>query len=86
MSGTSPLASIQEEADTGLLFHASHAYHSGFKKLIIHATDSDVMIIAFVVSNVLHGCEIWINKQHLVIEQRSVISHVILFQKCSDLI
>ena len=39
MSGTSPLASTQEEADARLLFHASHA-------LIIHATDSDVIVIA----------------------------------------
>ena len=59
MSGTSPLASTQEEADTRLLFHASQAYHSGSNKLIIHATDSDVMVIAIVVSSVLQGCEIW---------------------------
>ena len=52
MSGTSPLASTQEEADARLLFHASHA-------LIIHATDSDVMVIAIVESSVLRGCEIW---------------------------
>ena len=59
MSGTSSLASTQEEADTRLLFHASHAYNSGFKKLIIHATNTDVMIIAIVVSSVLYGCKIW---------------------------
>ena len=62
MSDTSPLASTQEEADTRLLFHASHAYHSGFKKWMIHATDTDVVAIA--VSSVLDGCEIWIAFGH----------------------
>ena len=59
MSDTSPLASTQ---DTRLLFHASHAYHSGFKKLMIHVTDTDVMVIAM--SSVLHGCEIWTTFGH----------------------
>ena len=80
MSGTSPLASTKEEADTRLLFHASHAYHRGFKKLIMHATDTDVMVIAIVVSSVPHGCEIWMTAFGHRTKKRYIACYLIL--KC----
>ena len=30
----------------GLLFHAAHSINHGFKKVMIHATDTDVVVIA----------------------------------------
>ena len=81
MSGTSPLAFTQKEDDTRLLFHAHHAYHSGFKKLIIHATDTDVMVIAIVVSSVVHGCEIWMTAFGHKTKKR-YIPCVMSFKKC----
>ena len=53
-----------EEADTRLLFHASHSFHHGFTKLMIHATDTDVVVLAIAVSNVLQDCEIWVAFGH----------------------
>ena len=50
----------QENADTRLLFHASYSFHHGFSKVMIHATDTDVVIIAVSVSGVYHNYEIWI--------------------------
>ncbi|KAK3775668.1 hypothetical protein RRG08_049847 [Elysia crispata] len=51
----------QENADTRLLFHASYSFHHGFSKVMIHATDTDVVIIAVSVSDnippTLHALE-----------------------------
>ena len=55
----SDLSCTHEEADTWLLFHASHSFHQGFTKLMIHATDTDVVVLAIAVSSVLQDCEIW---------------------------
>ena len=57
MSG---LACSQEEADTRLLFHAFHAYNQGHRKLMVCATDTDVVVIAIAVASVLDNCEIWV--------------------------
>ena len=53
-----------EEANTRLLFHASHSFHQGFTKLMIHATDTGVVVLAIVVSSVLKDCEIWVAFGH----------------------
>ena len=45
----SDLSCTHEEADTWLLFHASHSFHQGFTKLMIHATDTDVVVLAIAV-------------------------------------
>ena len=54
------LASIQKEAETSLLFHASHASFKPFKKQMIHTTYTHVMIIviAMHVQCISYGCEI----------------------------
>ena len=54
------LACSQEEADTRLLFHAFHAYNQGHRKLMVCATDTDVVVIAIAVASVLDNCEIWV--------------------------
>ena len=60
----SDLSCTHEEADTRLQFHASHLFHQGFTKLMIHATDTDVMVLAIAVSSVLKDCEIWVAFGH----------------------
>ena len=60
----SELSCTHEEADTRLLFHASHSFHHGFTKLMIHATDTDVVVLAIAVSSVLQDCEIWVAFGH----------------------
>ena len=49
----SDLSCTHEKADTRLLFYASHSFHQGFTKLMIHATDTDVVVLAIAVSSVL---------------------------------
>jgi len=63
IADVSDLSSIHEEADTQLLFHASHSFHQGFTKMI-HATDTDVVVLAIAVSSVLKDCEIWVAFGH----------------------
>ena len=46
-----------EEADTRLLFH-------GYRKLMVYATDTDVVVIAIAVASVLENCEIWVAFGH----------------------
>ena len=52
--------SNQEEADYRMLLHASHAYHNNLKIIMIHANDTDVVVIAIAVSSVSTDSEIWI--------------------------
>ena len=60
----SDLSCTHEEADTRLLFHASHSFHHVFTKLMIHATDTDVVVLAIAVSSILQDCEIWLAFDH----------------------
>ena len=53
-----------EEADTRLLFHAFHSFYHGFSKLMIHATDTDVVVLAIAVSGALQNSEIWVAFGH----------------------
>ena len=61
MSG---LFCTQEEADTRLLFHASHSFHHGYNKVMVHATDTDVVVIAVAVSRIFQNCEVWVAFGH----------------------
>ena len=54
----------QEEADTRLLFHASHSFHHGYNKVMVHATDTDVVVIAVAVSRIFQNCEVWVAFGH----------------------
>ena len=60
ISDMSGLVCSQEEADTRLLFHAFHAYKQGHRKLMVCATDTDVVVIAIAVASLLENCEIWV--------------------------
>jgi len=57
---TYELLCTHEEADTRLLFHASHCIHHGYKVMVgLLVTDTDVVVIAIAVTSVLRDCEIW---------------------------
>ena len=60
----SGLHCTQEEADTRLLLHASHFLIRGFSKMVIYATDTDVVIIAIAVSSLFENCKIWVSFGH----------------------
>jgi hypothetical protein len=53
-----------EEADTRILYHAFHAIERGLSKVIIHATDTDVVILAVAVSSTLDNSQIWVAFGH----------------------
>ena len=58
----SSLFCTQEEADTRLLFDASRSIHPGFNRVMIHATDTDVVVIA--AASVFQNCDIWVAFGH----------------------
>ena len=60
----SDLSCTHEEADTRLLSHASHSFHHAFTKLIIHARDNVVVVLAIAVSIVSQHCETWVAFGH----------------------
>lgn len=60
ITDVSELYCTHEEADTRLLFHAKHLKEKGFKKILIQATDTDVVVIAIAVSSILQNCENWV--------------------------
>lgn len=60
----SALRCTHEEADSRLLFHAAHAIQNGLSNVMIHATDTDVVVLAIAVSSTLHGSEIWVAFGH----------------------
>ena len=49
---------IQDEADGRMLLHAAHSYKHGHKKILIQATDTDVVVLAIRTAAILHECEI----------------------------
>ena len=59
----SELYCSQEEADTRLIFHAKNISDTGLKKILIQATDTDVVVIAIAMSKILN-CELWIAFGH----------------------
>lgn len=50
----------QEEADTLVLLHTSHATQSGLSKILVDATDTDVVVLAIAMSGYLPGSDIWV--------------------------
>jgi hypothetical protein len=55
---------MQDEADGRMLLHAFHAYHQGYRTIMIHATDTDVVVLAIRTANFLHGCDLWVAFGH----------------------
>ena len=55
---------IQDEADGRMLLHAAHSYKHGHKKILIQATDTDIVVLAVRTAAILHECEIWVAFGH----------------------
>ena len=53
--------SNQEEGDTRLLLHIKHAYDQGFRKLVVVANDSDVVVICISLYAQLADSELWVD-------------------------
>ena len=75
-----------EEADYRMLLHASHAYECGYRRIAIHATDTDVVVIAIAFVAKLTLSQVWLafgHAQHF----RYIATHVIaevLRNTCSN--
>lgn len=54
----------QEEADHRMTLHCAHAYHQGHRRIMVHATDTDVVRLAVSISIQLSSCEIWVAFGH----------------------
>jgi len=54
----------QEEADHRMMLHYTHAYKHDMKKMMLHATDIDVLVLAITTASVLEGCEVWLAFGH----------------------
>ena len=53
-----------EEADYRMMLHCAHAHQSGLRKIMVHATDTDVLVLTITTVRVLDGCEIWLAFGH----------------------
>ena len=53
-----------DEADGRMLLHAYHAYQHGHRRILIQATDTDVVVLAIRTASVLEGCELWVAFGH----------------------
>ena len=55
---------LQEEADGRMVLHAAHAYKHGLKKIVIQATDTDVVVLVVRTAAILQDFEIWVAFGH----------------------
>ena len=53
-----------EEADNRMMLHMAHTYQQGHRKIMIHATDTDVLVLAITAASSLPGCEVWLAFGH----------------------
>ena len=53
-----------EEANSRMLLHAWNTYQQGYRSIVIHATDTDVVVIAIAVSSLMGSCEVWLAFGH----------------------
>ena len=73
----------QEEADYRIMLHCAHAHQHGLKKIIVHATDTDVLVLAIATARVLEGCEIWLAFGHNK-NFRYIAAHIITAELGDD--
>ena len=52
------LNSTHEEADTRMLLHAFHALQNGLSKVLLYATDTDIIVITIAMPSFLRVCEL----------------------------
>ncbi len=53
-----------EEADTRIMLHVAHAYQSGYQKCLIHATDTDIVVLSIATAKEIPGLELWVAFGH----------------------
>ena len=53
-----------EEADHRIMLDCTRAHQHGLKKMMVHATDTDVLVLAIATARMLEGCEIWLAFGH----------------------
>ncbi|XP_063958716.1 uncharacterized protein LOC135154779 [Lytechinus pictus] len=53
-----------EEADSRMVLHAWQAYQQGFRSIIIHATDTDVVVLAIAMASKMDGVALWLAFGH----------------------
>ena len=46
------------------MLHCAHAYRHGLKKIMVHATDTDVLVLAINTVGALKECELWLAFGH----------------------
>ncbi len=49
-----------EEADYRMMLHAFHGYNHNIKKILIRATDTDVVVLAISAASTMADCELWV--------------------------
>ena len=74
----------QEEADGRMLPHAAHAHGQGHCRIMIQATDTDVVVLAITTANKIQDGELWIAFGHGK-TFRYVSAHAIAAQLCAEL-
>ena len=47
-----------------MLLHAAHAHGQGHCRIMIQATDTDVVVLAITTANSIQDCELWIAFGH----------------------
>ncbi|MPC65847.1 hypothetical protein E2C01_059983 [Portunus trituberculatus] len=53
-----------EEDDNRMKLLMAHTYQQGHRKIMIHATDTDVLVLAITAASSLPGCEVWLAFGH----------------------
>ena len=53
-----------EEDDYRMMLHMAHTYQQGHRKIMIHATDTDVLVLAITAASGFPGCEVWLAFGH----------------------
>ena len=47
-----------DEVDHRIMLHCAHAHQHGLKKIMVHATDTDVLVLFIVTARMLEGCDL----------------------------
>jgi hypothetical protein len=53
-----------EEADSRMILHAVDAYKQGYKRVMLHATDTNVLVLTICTISQFENCELWLAFGH----------------------
>lgn len=53
-----------EEADSRMVLHAVDAYKQGYKRVMLHATDTNVLVLTICTISQFENCELWLAFGH----------------------